>query len=198
MSKNNRPKFQKRLEKPSARVKSKEVVMTVLDHGEESNLLTWQKCVLAIGGQKYGVMVTNVIKNSDYQLPEPPNIDDYAHLVEAYGVAQFQADIKEYQREFTKLSGKKAEFFWFMWAHMSPESMDAVKRRPNFDEFEGRDPLALWLAIKETHGINETYQDEVMMRMDLRKKLNETQEEELNQADVSMDFFDGLCEEPSV
>ena len=145
--------------------------MTVLNHGEESNLLTWQKCVLTVGGQKFGILATNVIKHSAYNLPDIPEVDDYLHLPEGFGVAQFTAAMREYQSDFRKISEKKPEFYWFMWGHMSPESMDAVKRRPNFEEFEGVDPLALWTAIKETHGVNETYQDEVMMRMDLRKKL---------------------------
>jgi len=138
-------------------VENKEVVMTILNHGEESNLLTWQERVWIIGSQKFGILVTNVIKNSDYQLPDAaPNVEDYTHMVEAFGVAKYEVDLQDYRYNVRKISEKKSEFYWFMWAHMSPESMYAVKSHcpNNFDEFEGRDPLALWMAIKETHGVN--------------------------------------------
>ena len=100
---------------------------------------------------------------------------------------------------------------------MSPESKDVVKRRAEYDEFHGRDPLQLWAAIKETHGVNNVYQDDDMIRMDLRAKLNacrhgdnesitdfyeryrhrveclnDVLEDQLNEVDTALDFYQRL------
>ena len=188
----------------------------MLTYGPESNLLAWSKRIEKVGSVKYGPLASNICRLGDYGLPEDINPEDYdlenpAHLV------QFKSAVRQYDKEMAKIVDNKVHFYYFMDTHMSLESQEAIKRRQDYGEFHGRCPLALWNAIKETHGVNEAYQDEVMMRMDLRKKMkkcrqsdfetiteyheryshlvscvNDIQEEELNEADVAMDFFDNL------
>jgi hypothetical protein len=213
MNKNKNHRFEKRSHAPR---KDAEVAMIYLTYGEKSNLLRFSKLALTIASRKFGKLAVNVLKNLDYGLPELPDRADYEDGG-MLGVAQYQEDLREYHTELRKVTDKKAELYYFVWGWLSPESEDAVKRRPDYDEFDGVDPLALWNAIRETHGVNENYQDEVMMRMDTRKKLkncrqddfesitdyherflflvnavNDTQENDVDAEDVAMDFFDNL------
>lgn len=188
----------------------------ILTYGEQSNLLEWTKRTLIVASQKYSDLATNVIMNSDYGLPEVPDAADY-DFATPVGAIQYKSDLDDYKRDLRKIVYHKKEFYFFLFGNLSSESVDAIKRRPNYEEFHGKDPLALWMAVKETHGVNENYQDEVMMRMDLRKKLkqcrqsdfesiveyherylhlvnavNEIQENDIDEADVAMDFYDNL------
>jgi len=211
----NFPPRQQRKSSPAE--KDDELRVPLLMYGEKSNLLLWMKRLEIVASQKFGKLAMNVLRTNDYGIPEPPDVEEYDQNPGGFGVIQYREDLREYRRDLNKIIDNKVEFYYFMYGRLSAESVDAIKRRPDFEEFHGQDPLALWMAVKESHGVNENYQDEVMMRMDLRKKLkqcrqsdfesitdyheryvhcvnsvNEVQEQDLDEADMAMDFFDNL------
>ena len=194
----------------------------MLRYGPDTNHLQWCKKIEGVGNLKYGSFASDVCRYGNFGLPDEVDEGDY-DLESAAQLVQYKNEIKEYNRELKAVKEKKSKLYFFMWENMSNESQDAVKRRPDFVEFHTRDPLRLWNAIKESHGVNDAYLNEAMVKMDLRNRLrncrqgdnesisefyerfthrvecvNEAEEEDMPEGNVAMDFFYNLssrCQE---
>ena len=62
--------------------------------------------------------------------------------------------VKAQSRAEQKMFNERPNFYAFVEQHLSRESLDEIKKHENYKTFDReKDPLALWLAIKQTHEI---------------------------------------------
>ena len=136
----------------------------LLRYGPDTNHLQWCKKIEGVGNLKYGSFASDVCRYGNFGLPEEVDEGDY-NLESVAQLVKYKNEVKEYNRELKAVKEKKSKFYFFMWENMSNESQDAVKRRSDYDEFHARDPLRLWIAIKESHGVQDVYLNEAMVNL---------------------------------
>jgi len=97
------------------------------------------------------------IEEEEYYIP--PKVDE-----NAFGPFDAQSDphgfersrcieaMKTREQRINKMEQDKSSLYGFILSKLSRESKDEMKRMPNYEIYsKGKDPLALWLSLKELH-----------------------------------------------
>jgi len=153
---------------------------------------------------------------------EPPalNVTEYNPDEDPHGFIKLQVNelLKERVRVIERMKNNKANLYGFILSRLSNESMDEVKRHEDFNDFNStKDPLELWLAVKQIHRVDTNSLVQEFRKKSARDKYHrisqgqyeslvkykarfdaayETYVElanlELDDADVAMDFLHSL------
>jgi len=95
-------------------------------------------------------------------------------ILDPHGInrARFDTRVKAAEKQRTKYDLDKRPMFGFIWEHLSRESADKLRRRPDFDTWNNVDPLRLLREIKATHGKNQEFKTPLLTQMDLLASYN--------------------------
>ena len=190
-----------------------------LRYGANSNFATFKQRLVVVGMQKYGDLA-RLVELDKYYEPDAINPEDFDLEDDPYGVNLdlMKDKTKTRGRLIDKMRNDRSAFYSFMVDHLSHESMDAVKL---LDEYElmnrTKDPLLLWLAIKQTHKVSTNSSVSTVVRAEARKRYKDAKQgayesivtykerfdhlleaykdmnnAEMNEEDIAMDFFEGL------
>ena len=161
--------------KPFSPAKHPDTGIVYLTHGRNSNLMQFQREMVTKCNQKFGDL-TEVITDDSYPDPEEPDPEQYqlGRNLDPHGInrARFDTRVKAAEKQRTKYDLDKRPMFGFIWEHLSRESADKLRRRPDFDSWNNVDPLRLWREIKATHGMNQEFKTPLLTQMDLLAAYN--------------------------
>ena len=143
--------------KSKEKVNSTDVVVPILQFGSGNNFNVFKEKLAIVALEKFGDLA-RLIETDEYW--EPPNtvdISQYDSDEDPHGFIKLQVNelLKERVRVLEKMKTNKANLYGFILSKLSNESMDEVKRRESFNEFNSsKDPLELWLAVKHIHRVD--------------------------------------------
>ena len=103
----------------------------MLPYSPDSNHLQWCKEIEGVGNLKYGSFASDVA-TSDCQKKLRPETTTSSRQQE---LIQYQNEVAGYNYELKAAKEKMPKLYFFMWEHMSSVFQDAVKSRPDFEEF---------------------------------------------------------------
>ena len=81
---------------------------------------------------------------------------DYYFANDQYGInrASYMEQLKLYIKHWEQMMNDRTKLFALLMQYLSPESLDEVKRDPNFNLIKNtRDVRALWEIIETTHKV---------------------------------------------
>ena len=155
-------KFQKRFEQRArgSASNSASTSVPILRYGANTNLATFKQKLVAEGMERYG---------------------DLARLIELDPHGFNAEDMKDARKARAKLinemKANRTAFYAFIYNHLSNESIDAIKLTPEYDKINStKDPLLLWLAVKETHKSATSSNVEAVVRAETRKKYQDAKQ----------------------
>ena len=198
-----------------------ETTVPRLRYGRDTNLLIFKQKLGIKAMQLYGNLA-RFIETDQYYEPERPDPshyelgeDDDPH---GFNREEFRALLKEYTAEKAQMNRNKPQIYAFIYSYLSNESVDEVKKHERYAEFHlAKDPLELWLAIKETHKTGSTATNATVSRLEIRQRYKnlamgklesivsykerfddvleaymDAGHETMSDEDIAMDFFNGL------
>jgi len=106
--------------------------------------------------EKFGDLA-RLVETDEYWEPLAPNVTEYNPDEDPHGFIKLQVNelLKDRVRVIERMKNNKANLYGFILSRLSNESMDEVKRHEDFNDFNStKDPLELWLAVKQIHRVD--------------------------------------------
>jgi hypothetical protein len=122
-----------------------------LRYGPDNNFLRFKEALSTAAVEKYGAL-RKLIELGGAWKKQPPDPAKYNLSEDPHGVNldAYRQDCKDYRKMLTKHSENEPKLYATIYGKLSVESLDEVKRHPNFADFNrNKDPLEFWLAITE-------------------------------------------------
>jgi len=207
--------------KPKAKEKlsSTDVIVPILQFGSGNNFNVFKEKLALVALEKFGDLA-RLVETDEYWEPRALNVTEYNPDEDPHGFIKLQVNelLKERVRVIEIMKNNKANLCGFILSKLSNENMDEVKRHEDFDDFNStKDPLELWLAVKQIHRVDTNSLVQEFRKKSTRDKYHrisqgqyeslvkykarfdaayETYVEltnlELDDADVAMDFLHSL------
>jgi len=133
--------------------------LPTLKYGPDANYGEFKKALSTFARREYGNL-GKLIETLKYYVPEHIEFEeeDIAEAEDPHGFrkAVIMEEFKERTREMAKMKTQRPALFAVIWGQLSTESEERVRQTDNYvaEVESGDDPLALWLAIRETHIAN--------------------------------------------
>jgi len=133
--------------------KTPEEAVPVLKYGPFNNWIEFKKKLSIAALHKYG-RLGGIIDEEEYDVPKPISFANYDSTTDPHGFikSEIKETIKERMSIIRKMEQDRPNLYGFMLSKMSAESEDEFKRHKDYTTInEKKDPLDLWLALKELH-----------------------------------------------
>ena len=219
MSKNQAKNSKRHTRQSFAKKEPEPPKLVMLTHGKSTNFPAWKEAMRNEIAIEYGELVS-IIDSGEILLPAEVGVEEYDLENDPHGLElhKLKSALTSRQKQISRQDTNLPKVRALMWKHMSRESMEAVLRHEDYDEEEHRnDPLQLYLSARQTHPVGGGAADEASRRAQARQTYRSTRQGpmesiaeyktrftynkeaydqggnvELPDADVSMDFFNGL------
>ena len=142
-----------------------------LKHGVDNNFQLFKKRILNAALREYGD-VARLIDQGDYWMPEEIDQELFDLDNDPHGIhlSELKDQIKDRNREISRMKRNRPMFYAFMLDHLSHESLDAIKLEANWEDADDRkDPLALWQMIEDTHRVAAASRIPVVLKSEARR-----------------------------
>ena len=191
----------------------------ILKYGTNTNLAVFKQKLTVAAMMLFGDLA-RLVETDEYYEPPKIKIEDYDLDNDPHGLnlEELKDARKTRQRKIDQMRDNRSAFYAFMYDRLSNESVDAIKQLEEYEEINSsKDPLLLWLAIKQTHKTATNSNVGTIMRAETRKKYqdvrqgpfesivaykerfdflleayNDMENPKMEEEDIAMDFFRGL------
>jgi hypothetical protein len=135
----------------------------MLKYGPNNNYDYFKKKMITACMEKYKHL-GRIVEDEKYS--KPPEIDRNAYnLNDEFDKTRLADAYKTRDKEIHKMNEDKPALFAYILSKISKESRDEIERHDKYKSFNGtKDPLELWLAIKQTHQTTTTSKVESIIK----------------------------------
>jgi hypothetical protein len=191
----------------------------MLRYGASTNWAKFRERMILVSMEKYGDLA-RMIELGEYYMPPEYEIEDYDLEDDPFGLnlLELKEDRKSRKAIISKMLANTAAFYATIYAKLSPESLDEVKKDEDYDDFHTiKSPLGLWLCAERIHKVATASRVEAVIKATARatyqnckqgtyetiipykerfsealKSYEDTGNPEMEEADIAMDMFNGL------
>jgi hypothetical protein len=133
----------------------------VLKYGPGNNFAKFKEAISKVALKEYGDL-GKLIQQGAYYIPPAPDKTKYGSMdpavdIDGINKATYLEDMKAHRKKIREMEDDRSKLFALIIMYLSEESLDAVKREPNWDKIEeDADPEGLWKLVEKKHKVHTT------------------------------------------
>jgi hypothetical protein len=141
-----------------AQPKTSPAEVPILTYGDNIIFLVFQQVLSMVALEKRGNSARFITTGKAYE-PAEINMEafDLANDPHKLILDELREATKSRHKAIAKFEEDEPSVYAFIYRHLSNESLDAIKLLEDYGTFhDAKDPVLLWLGIKETHKVAST------------------------------------------
>ncbi len=143
-----------RFQKTSSTIKDE---IPILRYGPDNNFHKFKEKLSRVALERYGNMATFIETDKEYDVPAVDTSLYPNRATDDVEKALYLEECKLRVKELAKIREEKPKLYAMIISRLSHESSDELKRHPKYAVFNStKDPVQLWLAVKELHLVATT------------------------------------------